>query len=119
MNEGIAMDNFYKQELGEYLRNQEYKKPIKDFKGNILDLETEIVYQLESNTTTFYFAKSDAVEFFDWLKNQYQDAVDMLKDYRLDVSDLIDAIADGQFSTDGTMDFLLFLGAEEVEIDGK
>jgi hypothetical protein len=115
MNEGMAMDNFYKQELGEYLRNQEYKKPIEDFKGNILDLETEIVYQLESNTTTFYFAKSDAVEFYDWLKNKYSDTFKMLDDFNLDTKDLVMAITDGEFSTDGTMDFLLFLGAEKLE----
>jgi beta-lactam-binding protein with PASTA domain len=115
MNEGIAMDNFYKQKLDEYLSSQEYSSTVEDYQGETLDAAKQTVYQLENSNSIDIFAESDAVEFFDWLKNQYQDAVDMLKDYKLDVSDLIDAIADGQFSTDGTMDFLLFMGAEKLE----
>lgn len=117
MNEGMAIDHFYKQQLNTYLDSEEDKQPIVDYQGQTLDAAREIVYRLESSSKLYIFGEDNAVEFLDWLKGQYKDVLQLLKDFGLDIDDLFYAIEDGEFSTDGTMDFLLFLGAEKVEAE--
>ena len=117
MNEGMAIDHFYKQQLNAYLDSEEDKQPIVDYQGQTLDASREIVYRLESSSKLYIFGEDNAVEFLDWLKGQYKDVLQLLKDFGLDIDDLFYAIEDGEFSTDGTMDFLLFLGAEKVEAE--
>lgn len=117
MGENTAIDQFYNQQLNEYLENEEYIRPIVDYKGETLDITWGDIFQLESSSTTYVFREKESVEFFDWLKNQYKDVLDLLEDFSLDINDLVFAIEDGEFSTDGTMDFLLFLGAERMEVE--
>ncbi|NUF97298.1 hypothetical protein GYW21_00270 [Lactobacillus mellis] len=117
MGENTAIDQFYNQQLNEYLKSEEYIYPIVDYKGETLDIAWGDIFQLESSSTTYVFREKESVEFFDWLKNQYKDVLDLLEDFSLDINDLVFAIEDGEFSTDGTMDFLLFLGAKKTEVD--
>lgn len=117
MGKNTEIDQFYNQQLNEYLESEEYIFPIVDYKGETLDIAWGDIYQLEDNSNSYVFSEKDAVEFFDWLKGQYKDVLDLLEDFSLDINDLIFAIEDGEFSTDGTMDFLLFLGAEKVEVE--
>lgn len=116
MGEKTAMDQFYNQKLNEYLKSEEYIYPIVDYKGETIDIAWGDVFQLEDSSTTYFFRKEEAVEFFDWLKGRYKDILALLKDFNLDINYLVFAIEDGEFSTDGSMDFLLFLGAEKVEV---
>lgn len=109
------IDDFFRQQLDKHLQSEEYLYPIEDYKGETLDIAWGDVFQLESSSTTYVFREEESVEFFDWLKNQYKNVLDLLDDFSLDINDLVFAIEDGEFSTDGTMDFLLFLGAEKVE----
>lgn len=117
MGEKTAIDQFYNQQLNEYLESEEYICPIVDYKCETLDIAWGDIFQLESSNTTYVFREEESVEFFDWLKNQYKDVLDLLEDFSLDINDLVFAIEDGEFSTDGSMDFLIFLGAERIEAD--
>lgn len=117
MGQNTEIDQFYNQQLDEYLESKEYICPIVDYKGETLDIAWGDIFQLESSSTTYVFREEESVEFFDWLKGQYKDVLDLLEDFSLNINDLVFAIEDGEFSTDGTMDFLLFLGAEKVETE--
>lgn len=83
MNEGMAIDHFYKQQLNAYLDSEEDKQPIVDYQGETLDAAREIVYQLESSSKLYVFGQDNAVEFLDLLKGQYKDAHQLLKDFGL------------------------------------
>lgn len=117
MNEGMAIDHFYKHQLNAYLDSEEDKQPIVDYQGETLDAAREIVYRLESSSKLYVFDQDNAVEFLDLLKGQYKDAHQLLKDFGLDIDDLFYAIEDSEFSIDCTMDFLLFLSAEKAEAE--
>ena len=117
MNEGMAIDHFYKHQLNAYLDSEEDKQPIVDYQGETLDAAREIVYRLESSSKLYVFDQDNAVEFLDFLKGQYKDAHQLLKDFGLDIDDLFYAIEDSEFSIDCTIDFLLFLSAEKAEAE--
>lgn len=117
MNEGMAIDHFYKHQLNAYLDSEEDKHPIVDYQGETLDAAREIGYRLESSSKLYVFDQDNAVEFLDFLKGQYKDAHQLLKDFGLDIDDLFYAIEDREFSIDCTMDFLLFLSAEKAEAE--
>lgn len=101
MNQGWKIDHYYKQQLDKYLGTDGYRS-------------TDI-YILENPNKSYMFEKSTAVEFLDELKQKYIDEVDMINDFGRTINDLFDAIETGEFSTNGTMDLLIFMGAEKVE----
>lgn len=116
-NTSFSIDTYNAQLLDEELAKQEPKAPVTDFRGETIDAAGQTVYYLEGASATDYFCESDAVEYLDWLKQQYSDELDMIEDFGLNVHDLFRAIEDGEFSENGQMDLLLFLGAEKVEVD--
>lgn len=114
-NTSFSIDAYNAQLLDEELAKQEPKVPVTDFRGETIDAAGQTVYCLEGASATDYFCESDAVEYLDWLKQQYSDELDMIADFGFNVHDLFRAIEDGEFSENGQMDLLLFLGAEKVE----
>ena len=69
MGENTAIDQFYNQQLNEYLESEEYICPIVDYKGETLDIAWDDIFQLESSSTTYVFREKESVEFFDWVNH--------------------------------------------------
>ena len=113
-NTSFSIDAYNAQLLDEELA-KEPKAPVTDFRGETIDAAGQTVYYLEGASATDYFCESDAVEYLNWLKQQYSDELDMIEDFGFNVHDLFRAIEDGEFSENRQMDLLLFLGAEKVE----
>ena len=113
----FSIDMYNAQLLDHELRNQEPKHLVMDYQNQSVDAAAENVYYLEGPNNTDYFREKDAVDYLEWLKKQYSDEIDMINDFGFTTQDLFLAIQSGDFSTNGTMDLLLFLGAEKVEVE--
>ena len=100
MTQSLGINHSYKKNLVKYLGTNEFSP-------------TDI-YILESPNDVYMFEKSKAVEFLDELKQKYIDEVEMINDFGKTIVDLFKAIKAGEFNANGTMDFLIFMGAKSI-----